>query len=93
MPATAVCRARGFDTRPAPNRRGRFVWGVLGALLVLSVVGAPLGAALCWKAIRHHRAMSGGVVADAGRPAPLSAALDTARVDGDTAPGRGEGEP
>ncbi|WP_164471842.1 hypothetical protein [Halosimplex salinum] len=79
VPATTVCRDCGYDTDTERNRRDRFVWSLLGTLLVLSVVGAPVGLVLLWKASRHHRAMSGGVVAGDARPAPLSAAFAGAR--------------
>lgn len=64
------CRACGYDADRERNRRDRFVWGLLGALLVGTVVGAPLGFALCWKAVGHHRAMTGDVVAR-GQQRPL----------------------
>jgi hypothetical protein len=74
--ATAtVCRYCGFDADAARNRRGRFVWGVLGALATLTVVGAPVGLLLLWKAGRHHRAMTGSVVETATRTPLLPALL------------------
>jgi len=58
VPARAVCRACGYDADPERNRRDRFVWGLLGGLLVLSVVGAPIGLAFLLKATVHHRAIN-----------------------------------
>ncbi|WP_436927880.1 hypothetical protein [Halosimplex amylolyticum] len=75
------------------NRRDRFVWGLLGTLLVLSVIGAPLGAALCWKAFGHHRAMTGRVVADADRSGPSSTTVRQEPAEAETATDFPEGEP
>jgi hypothetical protein len=73
--ATAtVCRYCGFDADTRRNERVRFVWGVLGLLATLTVVGAPVGLLLLWKAARHHRAMTGSVVETATQ-APLIPAL------------------
>lgn len=80
VPATTVCRACGFDTDTERNRRDRLVWGVVGCLLVLSVVGAPLGLLCCWKAVVHHRAIDDHVV-ETGRVTPLVAALQAVYVD------------
>ncbi|WP_436932296.1 hypothetical protein [Halosimplex halobium] len=77
VPAAAVCRACGYDADPERNRRARFVWGLVGVLLALTVVGAPVGLCCLLKAAGHHRAMTGRVVADATRP-PLALAV----VDG-----------
>lgn len=56
------CRFCGYDADPARNERARFVWGVVGLLLTLSVAGAPVGLVLLWKAFQHHRAATGRVV-------------------------------
>lgn len=89
VPAATVCRACGFDTDTDRNRRDRFVWGVLGGLLVLSVIGAPLGALCCWKAVVHHRAMHGRAVTESPRYPGLVAAVRAASPRLRRAPGDG----
>ncbi|MFB6139647.1 MAG: hypothetical protein ABEJ26_04340 [Halosimplex sp.] len=79
VPVAAVCRACGYDADPERNRRARFVWGLLGGLLVLSVAGAPLGVVFLWKALGHHRAMTGRVVAGEDRPSVPSAVVGELR--------------
>lgn len=74
VPATAICRACGYDADPERNRRARFVWGLVGVLLTLTVVGAPVGLPCLLKARGHHRAMTGRVVAGESRPSPVVAA-------------------
>lgn len=59
---SAQCRYCGFDADPERNRVDRFVWGLSGVFLVLTVVGAPLGLLFCWKAAVHHRSGTGSVV-------------------------------
>ncbi|WP_436909405.1 hypothetical protein [Halosimplex marinum] len=73
VPAATVCRACGYDADTERNRRARFAWGLVGVLLALTVVGAPVGLVCLLKAAGHHRAMTGRVVADATRP-PLALA-------------------
>lgn len=79
VPATRVCRACGYDADPERNRRARFVWGLVGALLTLTVVGAPVGLPCLLKARGHHRAMTGRVVAEESR---ASAAVAAGRAIG-----------
>lgn len=63
------CRSCGYDADPTRNERARFLSGVLGIALTLSVVGAPIGALLLWKAYNHHCAATGRVV-DTREPSP-----------------------
>ena len=92
VPATAVCRACGYDAGTERNRRARFVWGLLGGLLVLTVVGAPVGALCLLKAAGHHRAMTGAVVTADSRPPFVVAALGgiRRRVNGPNTPHGGD---
>lgn len=66
--ASARCRYCGYDPDPVRNEQDRFVWGVAGLFLTLTIVGAPLGLLFLWKALAHHRATSGRVVALESRP-------------------------
>ena len=91
VPVRTVCRAYGYDTDSERNRRDRFVWGLLGGLLVCSVVAAPVGLVLCWKALQHHRAVTREVVTDAGGPAPVSEVVDSVRRRVDSGPERSNG--
>lgn len=61
--SSAQCRFCGYDPDPIRNEQDRFVWGVAGLFLTLTVVGAPVGLLFLWKALAHHRATSGRVVA------------------------------
>jgi predicted nucleic acid-binding Zn ribbon protein len=79
VPATPVCRACGYDADPERNRRARFVWGLVGALLTLTVVGAPVGLPCLLKARGHHRATTGRVVVEESRPSPTAAAARAVR--------------
>jgi hypothetical protein len=68
--SVSVCRACGYDASEQHNECGQFVWGVAGAFLALSVVGLPFAVPCLWKAVRHHQALTNGVVDDerAARP-------------------------
>lgn len=66
--ASVRCRSCGYDPDPVRNEQDRFVWGVAGLFLTLTIVGAPLGLLFLWKALAHHRATSGRVVALEARP-------------------------
>jgi len=90
VPAVPRCRACGYDAGPERNRRARFVWGLIGALLTLTVVGAPVGLPCLLKAWGHHRAMARRVVVEGGPPSPVVAGVRAVRrrLDG---PGRRHG--
>jgi hypothetical protein len=65
---------------------------MIGALLTLTVVGAPFGLCCLLKAAGHHRAMTGRVVADASRPPLVVAAVGgiRRRLDGPDRRGGGD---
>jgi len=88
VPAVPVCRACGYDADPERNRRARFVWGLIGTLLALTVAGAPVGLCCLLKARGHHRAMTGRVVAEASRSLLVVAAVGGIRRRLDGAGGR-----
>ncbi|ELZ20613.1 hypothetical protein C475_20158 [Halosimplex carlsbadense 2-9-1] len=79
VPATPLCRACGYDADPERNRRARFVWGLVGASLTLTVGGAPVGLLCLLKARGHHRAMTGRVVAEESRPPAMVVAARAVR--------------
>lgn len=59
---TTCCRACGYETDPKWNETMTFVLGVYGAFLLGTVVLAPVGLVLLWKARLHHRALTRGLV-------------------------------
>lgn len=59
---TTCCRSCGYDADPERTRRGRFVNGILGSLLTLTLVGAPFGIPLLYRSLTYHRAHTRGVV-------------------------------
>jgi len=71
--ATAACRRCGGAVRPTATRcqhcgydvrshsKWRWVWGLPGTVLTVSIVGAPLGLPMLWKAYRHRKAAEGSV--------------------------------
>lgn len=58
--ATA-CPECGYDVER--HDRPRLLLGAIGTALTLSVVGAPLGVPLLWRAYRHRRLARGSVTA------------------------------
>ena len=71
-PASAsatACPDCGYDVDD--HDRPRVLLGFLGTALTLSVVGAPLGVPMLWRAYRHRR-LARGTVTDPS-PTPLGA--------------------
>lgn len=62
VPATArTCPSCGYDV--TDHDRWRFLWGVPGTLLTLSLVLAPIGLPMIMKARQHRLAAEGTVTA------------------------------
>ena len=69
--------AKSPTDRPTPDptadRRARFLWGIPGTILTLSLIGAPLGLPMIWKASRAQQRL------DARTPGPTGEPLGTVR--------------
>ena len=71
----AVCRrcqeavAEGADRCPHCNydtnghSRSRWVWGIPGFILTMSVIGAPIGIPMLYKAYKHRKRYEGDITA------------------------------
>lgn len=57
-----LAAAHEFWDGTSRHNRNRFLWGIPGTLLTLSVVGAPVGLPMVWKAYEHRKAHERAVV-------------------------------
>lgn len=57
------CRHCGYDT--ASHNKYRWMWGLLGLPLMLSVIGIPIGLICAWKARKHRKALKSSVATKA----------------------------
>ena len=53
------CRHCGYDT--ASHSKYRWLWGIPGFVLTMSLVGSPIGIPMLWKAYKHRKAYEGSV--------------------------------
>lgn len=65
------CRFCGYDADPDDAERARTIWGISGLAATLTIIGAPIGLLLLWKAYQHNRATTGRVVDTAYPPTPF----------------------
>lgn len=60
-PTSTTCLECGYDVEA--HNRWRIIWGIPGTLLTISIILAPLGLPMLWKAYRHRLAAEGTVTA------------------------------
>lgn len=55
------CQHCGYDT--SSHSKWRWVWGIPGFILLMSIIGIPLALPMLWKARKHRLAYKRGVAA------------------------------
>lgn len=58
-PDASRCKHCGYDT--SSHSKWRWVWGIPGLILTMSIIGAPIGLPMLWNAYKHRKAYEGGV--------------------------------
>lgn len=59
LPTSTTCPECGYEV--TAHDRWRFIWGIPGIILTLTIVLAPLGLPMLWKAYEHRLAAEGTV--------------------------------
>lgn len=74
LPTATTCPECGY--RVADHDRWRIIWGIPGMILTLTIVLAPLGLPMIWKAYQHRLAAEGTITAKRSTGNILKGVLD-----------------
>lgn len=53
------CSNCGYDVNS--HSKWRWIWGLPGAVLTVSIIGSPIGLPMLWKAYKHRKSYQGTV--------------------------------
>lgn len=89
-PTSTACPECGYDV--AAHDRWRFTWGIPGTIITLTIVLAPIGLPMLWKAYQHRLAAEGTVTAKRSTGNLLKGVLDTDHAAEEWPPWEAPGE-